>query len=171
MVDYTKFSNVKYRQYEPPEDYRRNYFIDEFNKISFSIDLLSDEYFPKKSVSPVKTDTYTATIYDDVILCNGTFSVNLYDAGGQTDEVGNKVNAGRRLVIKNTGTGSITVDGSSTQTIDGATTKVLSSQYDVVEIVSDGANWHIIFDEAAAVVSSFGTNTHTTTGKSLVLGF
>jgi hypothetical protein len=167
MVDYTKFSHIKYRQYEPPEDYRRNYFIDEFNKISFSIDLLSDEYFPKRNVSPVKTETYTATIYDDVILCNGTFTVNLYDAGGQTDEVGNKVNAGRRLVIKNVGTGVITVDGNSTQTIDGATTKILSSQYDVVEIVSDGTNWHIIFDES----TSLGTSRHTTTGKSLVLGF
>ena len=171
MVDYTKFSHVKYRQYEPPEDYRRNYFIDEFNKISFSIDLLSDEYFPKRGVSPVKTAEYTATIYDDVVLCNGTFAVNLYDAGGQTDEVGNKVNAGRRLIVKNTGTGAITVDGSGSQTIDGAVTKVLSNQYDVVEIVSDGSNWHIIYDEATATVSSFGTSTHTTTGKSLVLGF
>ncbi len=144
MVDYTKFSHVKYRQYEPPEDYRRNYFIDEFNKISFSIDLLSDEYFPKRGVSPVKTGTYTATIYDDVVLCNGTFTVNLYDAGGQTDEVGNKVNAGRWLVIKNIGTGAITVDGSESQTIDGATTKALSSQYDVLRITSDGLNWHIV---------------------------
>ncbi len=103
-------------------------------------------------------------------MCNGTFSVNLYDAGGQTDEVGNKINAGRRLVIKNVGTGTITVDGSGSQTIDGATTKVLSSQYDVVELVSDGANWHIIFNEATAE-SSFATSTHTTTGKALVLGF
>jgi len=167
MADYSKFSHVKYRQYEPPVDYRRNYFIDEFNKISFSIDLLSDEYFPKRNVSPVKTGTYTATIFDDVVLCNGTFTVNLYDASGRADEVGNKINAGRRLVIKNVGTGTITVDGNGSQTIDGATTKALSSQYDVVEIVSDGANWHIIFDEATAT----GTNAHTTTGKALVLGF
>ena len=144
MVDYTKFSQIKYRQYEPPTEYRRNYFIDEFNKISFSIDLLSDEYFPKKGVSGVKTGTYTATIFDDVILCNGTFTVNLYDAGGLTDEVGNKVNAGKRLIVKNVGTGTITIDGSDSQTIDGATTKAMSSQYDVTEIVSDGAIWHII---------------------------
>ena len=167
MVDYSKFSHVKYRQYEPPTEYRRNYFIDEFNKISFSIDLLSDEYFPKKGVSGVKTSTYTATIYDDVILCNGTFTVNLYDAGGLTDEVGSKVNAGRRLVIKNVGTGTITVDGSGSQTIDGATTKDLSNQYDVVEIISDGSNWHIIFKESV----SLGTHLHTTTGKALILGF
>ena len=107
-------------------------------------------------------------IFDDVILCNGTFSVNLYDAGGQTDEVGNKINAGRRLVIKNIGTGTVTIDGNSTQTIDGATTKELSSQYDVVEIVSDGANWHIIFGGES---TTLGTSIHSTTGKALVLGF
>ncbi len=28
--------------------------------------------------------------------------------------------------------------------IDGATTVVLGAQFDVVEIVSDGVNWHII---------------------------
>ncbi len=92
----------------------------------------------------------------------------MYDAGGQTDEVGNKINAGRRLVIKNIGTGTVTIDGNSTQTIDGATTKELSSQYDVVEIVSDGANWHIIFGGES---TTLGTSIHSTTGKALVLGF
>jgi len=37
----------------------------------------------------------------------------------------------------------------------------------VVEIISDGSNWHVIFKEAV----SLGTHLHTTTGKALILGF
>lgn len=38
----------------------------------------------------------------------------------------------------------VTVDGDASETIDGLTTKTLTSQYDVVDIVSDGTEWWII---------------------------
>jgi hypothetical protein len=83
-----------------------------------------------------KTSTYTATSADHTIDCtSGTFTVNLPTA------VGIK---GRIYVIKNTGTGVITVDGNSTETIDGATTQTLSVQYQSITIQSDNANWIII---------------------------
>jgi len=144
MADYTKYAQVQYIQYEPPDEYRRNYFIDEFNKISHSISLLSGEYFPRRSVSDAKTDDYTATIFDDVLLINGTVTVYLYTASGGTDQTGNIANSGRRIVIKNIGSGVVTIDPSEAQTIDGATTKQLTAQYEVLELVSDGSNWHII---------------------------
>ncbi len=54
-------------------------------------------------------------------------------------------NLNRELVIKKLGTtGSVTIDGNEAETIDGALTKVLLTQYDVVELESDGANWWII---------------------------
>lgn len=83
-----------------------------------------------------KTSTYTATISDFTIDCTtGTFTVNLPTAVGIT---------GRIYVIKNTGTGVITIDANSTETIDGALTQTLSVQYTSYMIQSNGANWLII---------------------------
>lgn len=39
---------------------------------------------------------------------------------------------------------TVTIDGAGAQTIDGAATHVLTTQYEVVRIQSDGANWFII---------------------------
>jgi hypothetical protein len=83
-----------------------------------------------------RTTTYTATTSDYFIDCTtGTFTVNLFTAVGNT---------GRILIIKNSGTGTITVDPNGSQTIDGATTQTLSTQWSRVHIISDGANWKII---------------------------
>jgi hypothetical protein len=83
-----------------------------------------------------RTTTYTAANTDYFIDCTtGTFTVNLFTAVGNT---------GRILIIKNSGTGTITVDPNGSQTIDGATTQTLSTQWSRVHIISDGANWKII---------------------------
>lgn len=39
---------------------------------------------------------------------------------------------------------AVTVDGNASETIDGDTTKVITTQYDSMMIVSNGSNWHII---------------------------
>jgi hypothetical protein len=62
-----------------------------------------------------KIDTYTATPDDDVILCNGTFTVNIQTVA----------NFEHPLIIKNIGVGVITVDPSAAQTIDGNATIAL----------------------------------------------
>ena len=83
-----------------------------------------------------KTATYTATTSDYFIDCtSGTFTVNLFTAVGNT---------GRIIIVKNSGTGTITVDPNGAQTIDGAATQSLSTQWSRVHIISDGANWKII---------------------------
>lgn len=83
-----------------------------------------------------KTATYTATTDDDVILCtSGTFTVTLYTAVG---------NAGKRIEIKNTGSGQITIDADGSETIDGAATLGPFDQYFSYSLVSDGANWIIV---------------------------
>lgn len=86
-----------------------------------------------------KTATYNVTISDFTIICNnsGNISINLPSANGIS---------GRLYVIKkvsSTGT-NVTVDPNGTQQIDGVATKVLSNQYDVIRIQSDGSNWIIL---------------------------
>jgi hypothetical protein len=82
-----------------------------------------------------KTAAYTATIADDVILCNGTFTVTLPTASSAS---------GVKLNIKNIGTGAITIDGNSAETIDGAATQTISVQYNSLTIISNGSAWYVI---------------------------
>jgi len=66
---------------------------------------------------------------------NETFTVTLPAVSGVS---------GRIYTIKNVGTGTITVDGASSETIDSATTAVISSQFDSITIQCDGTEWWII---------------------------
>lgn len=79
-----------------------------------------------------RTTTYTAGADDYVIHCtSGTFSVNLPTAVGITGKV---------YIIKNSGSGLITIDPNGSQTIDGSTTYVMS-QAETVQVISTGSNW------------------------------
>jgi hypothetical protein len=89
-----------------------------------------------KQAYVTKTGTYTATTDDYVIDCtSGTFTVTLPASSGRT---------GRILIIKNSGAGTITVDGNGAETIDGAATYSLAVQYATIQIISDGTDWKII---------------------------
>jgi len=90
----------------------------------------------RKHALEVKTDTYTVTAVDEIIVCNkGTaMTINLLAASG----------SGRLLNIKSIGAGTVTVDGDSGDTIDGETTQELT-QWDGITIVDYAANsWIII---------------------------
>lgn len=98
------------------------------NGITISTTQSSDEYVSASSA-------YTVTSLNYVIDCiSGTFTVTLPTAAGII---------GQEFIIKNSGSGSITIDPSGSQTIDGDTTKILA-QYDSMSIVSNGTNWIII---------------------------
>lgn len=81
-----------------------------------------------------KTDDYTITDDDAVILCNGTFTLTLPTAVGID---------GRIYTIKNIGTGEVTIDGNGDETIDDGKTATLTDQYEVINIVSDNTEWFI----------------------------
>lgn len=85
-----------------------------------------------------KTSNYTidsGTAKDYFVNCtSGTFTITLPTAVSQ---------AGRVYVIKNSGTGVITIATSSSQTIDGAASLVFG-QYVSYTIASNGANWFIL---------------------------
>jgi hypothetical protein len=83
-----------------------------------------------------KTANYTATASDYTIDCtSGTFTVTLPTAVGC---------AGRIYVVKNSGTGVITIATTSSQTIDGSATQTLSTQYASLGFQSNGGHWIIV---------------------------
>jgi hypothetical protein len=82
-----------------------------------------------------KVALYTAVTTDEVVLANGTFTVTLYTCVG---------NANRTIIVKNTGTGTITIDANAAETIDGALTFASSTQYQSLTLVCDGTSWSII---------------------------
>lgn len=83
-----------------------------------------------------KTSTYTVDNEDCIVNCtSGTFTVTLPTAVGLT---------GQYFVVKNSGTGVITIDGDGAETIDGAANKILAVQYESMTVISNGANWIIV---------------------------
>jgi len=88
-----------------------------------------------------KTEAYTLTDDDFLILCNstgGAFTLTLPAASGRTGQI---------YVFKKTdaGVNAITIDGNAAEKIDGAATNAeMDAQYDTLTIICDGSNWHII---------------------------
>jgi len=82
-----------------------------------------------------KTANYTITDNDYLIDCtSGTFTVTLLTALNRQ---------GRQYIIKNSGAGTITLEGDGTETIDGSLNLTLETKV-CYTIISDGANWIII---------------------------
>ena len=91
-------------------------------------------------VIQTKATTYNPVLVtDDVILASGSaFTITLYAASG---------NSGKVLKVKKTDAvlaNVITIDGNASETIDGALTTTLNTQYEEVELLCDGSNWHIL---------------------------
>jgi len=84
----------------------------------------------------------TVTVADDdyVLIADATsatVTVNLPAAA---------TNAGRALIIKkiDVTANTVVIDGDGSETIDDATTQTLTTQYEVLSIVCDGAEWWIV---------------------------
>ena len=80
-----------------------------------------------------KSANYTANI-GDVVLASNTITISL--PSGHS--------AGDRVIVKNIGTGTITIDGDGAETIDGSATYDLNYQYESVTCISNGTNWYLI---------------------------
>jgi hypothetical protein len=79
-----------------------------------------------------QTTTYNVLASDYVIHCtSGTFTVNLPTAVGVQGKV---------YIVKNSGSGLITIDPDGTQTIDGALTYKIGGN-ESLKLMSTGANW------------------------------
>lgn len=80
------------------------------------------------------TGTYTVLASDDLVRCNGTFTVTLPAASG----------SGAMYCIKNVGTGVITLDGNAAETIDGAATQTISSLGWMTVVDAASGAWDIL---------------------------
>ena len=81
-----------------------------------------------------KTGTYTLTDSDYAIVCTGTFTVTLPPLTS---------NLGRSFIIKNEGTGVITLDGDGAETIDDETTQELYEN-DGVQVIASATQWNVV---------------------------
>jgi hypothetical protein len=101
------------------------------NSSSFDSRINNLIYQPLSRIS----SSYSMSLSDLAIECTtGNFTVNI------PTSVGIK---GKEFIIKNSGTGSIILDGYNNETIDGSVTFVLNTQ-DALFIISNGSNWLII---------------------------
>jgi hypothetical protein len=106
-----------------------------------------------------KSANYTATVDDDLILGTGTWTLTLYAAGGG--------NIGRKLRVKNNGTGVITIDGNSSETVHGTVTTPLFPGEEVL-LTSDGSNWIANFSgvrrvDVVTTLATFSNNANENT--------
>ena len=98
-----------------------------------------------------KVGDYTATPDDDVILCNGTFTVNIQAVA----------DFGHPLTIKNIGIGTITINPYAAETIDGDPTYSLTGTDTVAQLYPDTASnvWRLGYqlnDVASITFSASG---------------
>lgn len=105
----------------------------------------------KAVLATAKTTTYVVTATDDFIpvdATSGAFTVTLPTAVGIE---------GRSYTFKKTDStfSQVTIEGDGTETIDGAANTTVATQYETVEVVSDGANWHIVRRYIPSVCTAF----------------
>lgn len=87
--------------------------------------------------------SYTALVTDYIIGVTSTAAARTI-----TLPTAAAAGKGRIFIIKDesgaAGTNNITIDGNGAETIDGAATKVISTNYGVVRIYSNGTAWFTI---------------------------
>jgi hypothetical protein len=119
---------------------------------------MANEFVARKGIKSLGGITFPAT------GINANYSVGVNDY--LIDVTGNTINVilptavgieGKIYIVKNSGSGIVTVETTSSQTIDGASSKSLKNN-DSIEVVSDGGNW--------IIVAGTGSVTSSTTTKS-----
>jgi len=94
-----------------------------------------------KNLTISKTASSTLTLAEQhktikADATSGTVTLTLPDAA--------TVSFGYRIKRVNSGSNGVALATTSSQTIDGASTKTLGSQWAMVEVASDGANWQLV---------------------------
>ena len=97
--------------------------------------------FLQTRVNPISS-AYSISDLDQIVLVDSTAATRAITLPSAATM------PGRRYTVKDwkgqSATHNITVGTVSSQTIDGSSTAVLSTNYQAIEVASDGANWSII---------------------------
>jgi len=105
-----------------------------------TVRLFVDDVSEVESIVTVATTTYTVESAVFVMVDDDTAGAAVTVTLPPVNEM-----TGKTITVKKLGTtGSVTIDGNSTELIDGSGTNVLSSQYDSVTIVSGTDEWYVI---------------------------
>ncbi len=88
------------------------------------------------------TGSTTLDINYSVVLCNSSSAVTITLPSASSC-------SGRQYTVKNINTGAVTITPNGSQAIDGNSFFILSSQYNIISIVSDGTNWSILYANAS----------------------
>ena len=111
--------------------YERQAYNSVLTAIEQQINRGADGYlYPTGSV----TGAYTVNLNDTIILANGTFTVTL-PAADQCK--------GKRITVKNTGIGAITVQAASGN-IDNMASFIISITMESIDFVSDGTDFWMV---------------------------
>lgn len=88
-----------------------------------------------RSINSISADTTAGSTSgtDYVYLVSGTTTLTLPDAVGNTN----------LYIIKNVGTGIVTIATTASETIDGTTTITMPVRYTAVDLISDTTNWNV----------------------------
>ena len=93
-------------------------------------------------LSRIRSVTGTAVVAagDSILLADATAGAVTVPLPAAAD------NEGRTITVKkiDASVNTVTLDGDGSETIDNAATKVISTQYASVSVVSDGAEWWIV---------------------------
>ena len=84
----------------------------------------------EKSVRITATDT-SITTADDILIVTATATITMPTAVGST----------KTYKIKRSGSGDVTVVGTSGQTVEGETSRIINVNLYALELHSDGSNW------------------------------
>lgn len=115
-------------------------------------------------LEPVTTISSATTLdisYHTVLAGGTTYTITLPSAAS--------ARSGKTYKIKKTSSsGVLTIDGDGSETIDGSLTHIIYTQYDFIEIICDGSNWHIIDQKNSAVRSTTSTVTVTASDQTIL---
>lgn len=117
---------------------------------------MANEFIARKGIISLGGVTFPST----GLTSSYTIGVNDYlvDVTGNTVTITLPTSVGingKNYIVKNSGTGVVTVSTTSGQTIDGSSSKTLNNN-DSIEVVSDGTNWNVV-GGVGSVISSTTT--------------
>ena len=116
-----------------------------------------------------KTATFSVAVADR----NKTFLVNATSAAVTANLLAAATaGAGFTFSVKKTDSSAnaVTIDPNASETVDGALTLALTGQYDVVTIISDGANWNKMASNGLSAASTATTQAGMSTTQAVTPG-